>query len=118
MNLVLASILIGNLTITAYRSVPHQTDDSPLYTSTGEHVNVHGIAVSQDLLRKSGGPLNYGDLVYVEGLGFKTVNDCMNKRHHNAIDVWVERKEDEQEFFKKFRNGKRRVWLIIPKMEE
>ncbi len=117
MKLVLISILIGSLKVTAYRSVPEQTDSSPYITSIGERVNNHGVAVSQDLLKKNGGPIDYGDLLYIHGVGFKVVNDCMAKRHRNSIVIWVSSKAEEQRIFKIFRNGSIEVWLIHSKLE-
>ncbi len=114
MNLLVATTLIGALTCTAYRPIVTQTDTSPYYTATGEHVTTHGIAVSQDLLVANGGPLNYGDLLYIEGIGFKFVNDCMNKRHKNSIDIFVYTKEEEAKVFKKFYKHPPKVWVIHP----
>lgn len=96
MNLVLIAVLIGNLTVTSYRSVPNQTDDTPFHTATGERVSVRGCAVSRDLLKRWGGPLDYGDLLYIDGVGFRFVNDCMAMRHKNAVDIWVETLTDEK----------------------
>jgi len=114
MNLIMAAILIGNLQVTSYRSVPNQTDDSPNYTSIGEHVNNHGVAVSRDLLKRGGGPLNYGDLVYIEGFGFKFVNDCMGAQNKQAVDIWVGSYKEEKKIGVK--HGK--VWLIVPTLRE
>jgi len=48
------------------------------------------IAVSQHILTRNGGPLDYGDTVYVFGTEHKDgryiVKDCMNKRKTNQID--------------------------------
>ena len=112
MNLILTLVFIGSLTPTAYRSVPSQTDSSPFITATGEKVHNRGIAVSQDLLKKNGGPLDYGDLVYIEGVGYKFVFDCMNKRHKNRIDIWKATYREEKEFDSKFKQKKLKVWLI------
>lgn len=108
--LLLISVFVGNLTLTSYRSVAEQTDDSPYWTSIGERVNNHGVAVSQDLLKS--GAVRYGDVLYIEGQGFKTVNDCMNGRLKKAVDVWVETYEDEKAV------GKRtaKVWLVKRKL--
>ncbi len=114
MNLVLSAILIGSLTATSYRSVPNQTDDSPFVTSTGERVHKHGVAVSRDLLERWGGPIKYGDWVYIEGYGFKVVNDCMNERHKNRIDIWVASYEEE----KAVGVRKAKVWLVKPILKE
>jgi hypothetical protein len=95
--------------------VPSQTDDSPFITSIGERVGPHGVAVSRDMLSRWGGPLNYGDAIYIEGVGIKVVNDCMAERHRRAIDLWVETKEKESRVFHQFKNRKPRVWLIKTK---
>jgi len=87
-------VLIGLLQVTSYRSVPEQTDNSPMITSIGEHVHMGGIAVSQDLLKS--GKLHYHDTVYVQGFGYYQVNDTMNVRIHDAVDIWVETKEEER----------------------
>lgn len=115
MNLVCAILLVGNLTLTSYRSVPEQTDDTPFHTSTGERVSVRGCAVSRDLLKRWGGPLDYGDLLYIEGVGFRFVNDCMAARHKQAVDIWVETYQDEKAIG--VRKNKK-VWLIHPLLKE
>lgn len=46
-----------------------------------------GAAASQDLL--ASGKLHYGDVIYVPGFGYRVINDCMNKRLKNAIDLLV-----------------------------
>lgn len=111
-SLILVPVLLGHLTLTSYRSVPSQTKgvghtvEECMYTSIGERVNVHGCAISQDLL--ASGTIKYGDLIYIEGIGFKFVNDTMNKRLVKAVDVWVQTKEEEHSI--KVRQVK--VWLI------
>lgn len=85
--ILLALSLLGSMTVTSYRSVPSQTDSSPYTTSIGEKVNKSGIAVSQDLLKR--GVVKYGDILYIEGYGLKVVNDTMNPRIKNHIDIWV-----------------------------
>jgi len=112
--LLLISVFIGNLATTSYRSVPAQTKPTGYdWTASGEHCHVRGIAVSQDLLKKNGGNLEYGDLVYIDQIGFKFVTDCMNKRHKNAIDIWVSSYQNEKAFHKKFGGKKLKVWKII-----
>jgi 3D (Asp-Asp-Asp) domain-containing protein len=110
MNLAMVIVLLGNLSLTSYRSVPEQTDDSPFHTAIGERVTVRGCAVSRDLLKRWGGPLDYGDLIYIEGVGFRFVNDCMAARHKQAVDIWVEKYEDEKAFG--VRRG--RVYIVHP----
>ena len=114
MNLLVTVVLIANLQVTSYRSIPEQTDNSPFTTSIGERVHPHGLAVSQDLLKKNGGPLDYGDTVYIESIGFKVINDTMNPRHHVRADVWVAAYQHEKEFDKKYGKRKLKLWLVKP----
>ena len=114
MNSVLVLVFLGQIITTTYRSVPAQTDSSPFYTSTGEHVCKDGIAVSQDLLLS--GKVKYGDWVYIEGIGLKKVNDCMNPRHRKRMDIWVGTYREEKEFDKKYGHIKLKVWLVKEKL--
>lgn len=112
--LILGAVLITKIVVTSYRSVPAQTKPHGCeWTSIGERCNAHGVAVSQDLLAKNGGPLHYGDLVYIEGVGFKFVNDCMNARWTNRADVWVQTYAEE----KKFGTRITRIWLVKEAMK-
>lgn len=116
---------LGNLTVTSYRSIPNQTDSSPYYTSIGEHVHKGGAAISRDLLKRWGGPVDYGDYVLVEGLGIYQINDCMgetkwdkvNHRHipiKQAIDIWVGSHKEERSISL----AKRKVYLFTRRMYE
>ena len=81
---------------TMYHPVEAQCDNSPLITADGSKIDPYKvstwnwIAVSQHMLTRNGGPLNYGDTVYVLGTkhkdGIYVVKDCMNKRKTNQID--------------------------------
>lgn len=129
---ILVLVFVGHMTTTAYRSVPVQTDDSPYFTSTNEHVRPGGVAISRDLLcgacrklhRRCQHPeypskIHYGDWVFVKDIGFLRANDAMGKREHykirtsrgrkvlfktirNHIDVWVASKAEEHTFYKKW----------------
>lgn len=108
--LILAIVLLGDYQVTAYQSVPNQTDRSPFTTSIGERTSPHGIAVSQDLLEAK--TVRYGDLVYVEEVGWRVVNDCMNERHRDRFDVWVPNDGAEADFHRRFANRKLKIWRI------
>lgn len=110
---VLVLLLLGNMQITSYRSVPEQTDSTPFITASGQHVHSSGVALSRDLLKRWGGIVEYGDVVYIEGYGFKVVNDTMNRRHRDHIDIWVATTEEEKEIG--WTEGK--VWLIMTQNE-
>jgi 3D (Asp-Asp-Asp) domain-containing protein len=114
MKLLIVGLLLGQMTITSYRSVHKQTDDSPHFTSIGEHVHPHGCAVSQDLLKKNGGPINYGDFIYIEGYGIKVVNDTMHKRIKKSVDIWVATYQQEKRIGVKRKN----VWIIRTKEDK
>lgn len=85
--MIFKAILLGVLTVTSYRPVASQTDSSPTWTSIGDRTTKFGCAVSQDLLKS--GAVHYGDVLYIEGYGKRVVNDTMNKRHTNHVDLLV-----------------------------
>lgn len=93
-------------TITSYRPIPSQTDSSPTWTSIGDRTTMYGVAVSRDLL--ASGVVRYGDILKIEGLGLRVVNDTMNARHRNAVDVLVFTHAEE----KAIGTRKGRVWRI------
>lgn len=116
-------LFINSCTITGYRSIPSQTDDSPNYTSIGERTHSGGAAVSRNLLRRWGGPIEYGDYIFVESMGIYKVNDVMgatkyDKVHHkripivNAIDIWCASYEEE----KKIGVQTHKVYLLTRKI--
>lgn len=88
------------VTATAYSSTPWQTDNTPCITSTGYNVcnkNKNIIAVSRDLVRSLGYhrqvrlPSLYGsEIFYIE--------DTMNARFINRIDVHHDSIEDARDF--------------------
>jgi 3D (Asp-Asp-Asp) domain-containing protein len=99
-------VFLGDRWVTAYQSRPEQTDSSPLYTSIGLRTSTNTLAVSQDWLREH--ELKYGDRVMVEGIGVRTVQDVMNRRHKRRMDVWVRCTIEEHMIGVK----RRRVWLM------
>jgi len=89
-------VIFKQVRATMYHPVEEQCDDTPLITADGSKIdpykvsNWNWIAVSQHMLTRNGGPLNYGDTVYVFGTehkdGVYVIKDCMNKRKTNQID--------------------------------
>ena len=81
---------------TMYQPTKYQCDDSPDVTADQTKIpnvdscsHLNWIAVSQDLLWFNGGPISYGDTVYViagHKTGYYIVRDAMNKRWTNKID--------------------------------
>ena len=89
-------IIFKQVKATMYHPVEEQCDDTPLITADGSKINPYEvsnwnwIAVSQHMLKRNGGPLDYGDTVYVFGTkhkdGMYIVKDCMHRRKTNQID--------------------------------
>ena len=89
-------VIFEEIKATMYHPVEEQCDDTPLITADGSKIDPHKvsnwnwIAVSQHMLTRNGGPLNYGDTVYIFGTkhkdGMYIVKDCMHKRKTNQID--------------------------------
>ena len=86
-------VAVKGIRITAYRSVPKQTDSSPYITSLGHRVSQQGVAVSPDLMES--GEICYGDVVILpssipaEGMSARVVNDVTHPRLKRTTDVWV-----------------------------
>ena len=89
-------VIFEQVKATMYHPVEEQCDDTPLITADGSKIdpykvsNWNWIAVSQHMLKRNGGPLNYGDTVYIFGTkhkdGMYIVKDCMHRRKTNQID--------------------------------
>ena len=69
--------------VTAYASVPDETDDTPFITADGSHVH-DGVAASNILPfgTKIQIPALFGDKIF-------TIEDRMSKRIKNTIDIWM-----------------------------
>lgn len=79
--------LFRNMTVTSYSNRIEETDNTPNHTATGRLVYEGSCAVSQDLFRKQIKP---GDIIYlVEMDKYLIVEDTMNQRHTNHIDVFL-----------------------------
>lgn len=97
--MIAQAILLGILTVTSYRPVAEQTkpECTSRYhctTSIDDGVTKFGVAVSQDLLKA--GRVHYGDVLWIDGFGYRIVNDCMNARIKNAVDMMVFTRNEEK----------------------
>ncbi len=134
---LITGILLGNCTITSYRSIPTQTDNSPYYTSIGERVHQGGVAISRDLIcpvcrhlhRRCGhksylSKIHYDDYLYIDDLGLFKVNDVMGETQYDKIthkrvkirnhfDVWVHKYEDEKKIGTRYKD----VYVIKRKIK-
>ena len=83
--------------VTMYQPVRRQTDSTPNILADGTRIkigqasNYKFIAVSRNLLKRSGGFLSFGDWILLRGTDHKDgvyqVRDVMNKRFVNRIDI-------------------------------
>jgi len=117
MSFLMVALFMGNFVVTSYQAVPEQTRPQGFeWTASGEKTNVHGVAVSQDMLKRNGGDFTFGDMVWIEGVGLKFINDTMNVRHKKRFDVLVPTHGAEVKFDRAFKGKKLKVWLIrVPK---
>ena len=89
--------ILKHLTATMYYPVVSQCDEDPyttagMYTINPKKASQHKwIAMSRNLLKRWGGPFDYGDEVIISNAGKKSgvykVTDTMNKRYVNRIDI-------------------------------
>ena len=76
------------ITSTGYNSEVGQTDNSPFITANGEHVYWGGAAANfLPFGTKIKIPDYYGDQIF-------TINDRMNRRYWERVDVWFPEKPD------------------------
>ncbi len=88
------------VTLTGYNAVPEQTDDTPFETASGAYTNTEIIAArSRDLADE----LPFGTIIAIEGpatkqencgyhvvapvIGYRIIEDTMNARYTDRIDV-------------------------------
>jgi 3D (Asp-Asp-Asp) domain-containing protein len=80
------------VTATAYNSLPNQTDDTPFITASGTTVR-HGVLAANFLPigTRVKIPEIYGDDIFI-------VEDRMNPRYHQRVDIWMEDYSDAIQF--------------------
>jgi len=99
-NVIVKLWLLGVLTVTSYRPIPAQTKPDckgrfQCTTSIDDGITRFGVAVSQDLLKS--GEAHYGDIVWVDGYGYRVINDCMGPKARRAIDLMVFTHREEKQ---------------------
>jgi len=95
----LKEIYTDTVTVTTYTTDPRQTDATPYITASGFKLNKKNpkkhrvVAVSRDIKKK----LNFGDKIKIldagEYSGIYVVEDLMNKRFKNRIDILLNPKD-------------------------
>ena len=83
--------------VTMYQPVYPQTDKTPDITADGTRIRIHKaseykfVALSRNLLKRWGGPFDYGDFILLKCAGHKDgvyqVRDTMNPKWVNVVDI-------------------------------
>jgi hypothetical protein len=83
--------------VTMYQPTYYQTDSDPDVTADGTKIriskasNYKFVALSRNLLKRWGGPFDYGDFVLLKGAegkdGVYQVRDTMNPKWVNVVDI-------------------------------
>ena len=83
--------------VTMYQPVYPQTDSSPNITADGTRIRISKaseykfVALSRNLLKRWGGPFDYGDFILLKGAkdkdGVYQVRDTMNSKWVNVVDI-------------------------------
>ena len=83
--------------VTMYQPVYPQTDKTPDITADGTKIRISKaseykfVALSRNLLKRWGGPFDYGDFILIKGAGKKDgvyqVRDTMNPKWVNVVDI-------------------------------
>lgn len=82
--------VVVKVVATGYSSTVMETDDTPFITAANTPTREGILALSRDLLSHytSGAPFSFGDRVRIPGVGEFIVEDSMNARWSNRVDVW------------------------------
>ena len=83
--------------VTMYQPTLYQTDDTPNITADGTKFRIKKasdykyVALSRNLLKRWGGPFDYGDFILLKGAkdkdGVYQVRDTMNSKWVNVVDI-------------------------------
>ena len=83
--------------VTMYQPVYPQTDNTPNITADGTKIRISKasdykfVALSRNLLKRWGGPFDYGDFILIKGTkdkdGVYNVRDTMNPKFVNYVDI-------------------------------
>ncbi len=82
----LSSRYAERVTVTGYNSTKEQTDSTPRITAINTDCREGIVAVSRDLMERG---WTFGSKIWLEGYGVYTIEDVMNSRHRNHVDIWM-----------------------------
>jgi 3D (Asp-Asp-Asp) domain-containing protein len=84
------------VTATAYSPTPEECDNTPFITASGRRVRPGIIALSRDIEREFG--VRFGDVLYLEGLGYYQFQDRMHRRWKRRVDIFHTTKQEAENF--------------------
>ena len=90
--------VVKTLTVTAYSPRRRETDSTPFVNACMNRVRHGQVAVSRDLFLSN---WVCGRKVYIQGYGVFVINDLMNRRYKNRIDIFYMRTSRAYKFGKK-----------------
>ena len=85
--------------VTMYQPTLYQTDSTPNITADGTRIRISKasdykyVALARNLLKRWGGPFDYGDFILIKGTtdghkdGVYNVRDTMNPKYVNYVDI-------------------------------
>jgi 3D (Asp-Asp-Asp) domain-containing protein len=84
------------VTATAYSPTVEECDETPFITASGRRVRPGIIALSRDIEREFG--VKFGDVLYLEGLGYYEFQDRMHWRWKRRVDIFLPTPEGARHF--------------------
>jgi len=93
-----------DVTITAYTPTKRECDNDPLVTASMRKVRLGTVAVSRDLFAEG---WVFGMKIYIWGHGIFEINDLMNARYLDRVDIFMWDKAKAKKF------GKRRAKVAL-----
>jgi 3D (Asp-Asp-Asp) domain-containing protein len=82
-----------NVTATAY------CFSTKNHTASGDHPSIKTIGISRDLKQRY--KIKWGTKLHIKGFGVRIVEDLMNRRIKNSVDIWYPTKNQCRIFGKK-----------------
>jgi 3D (Asp-Asp-Asp) domain-containing protein len=89
---------VRELELTAYTPTVRQCNEEPLIAASMRKVRLGTVAVSRDLFEQG---WVFGKKVYIQGHGIFEINDLMNRRFDNSMDVFMWEEKKALEFGRK-----------------
>lgn len=93
------TVWTGTVSVSTYNSIPNQTDSTPFITATGTRTRYGIVAVSRDILAKTGYGAKVKIIQWTGGSGCNSrvipqgtlyaVEDTMARSQYRKIDIWL-----------------------------